>query len=406
MIAKVAIAILMFLYLYTLTFNIFMIKALPNAFLFGLPLLLLVAKPLEQPFIYKTEVIVLFTAAFFLYALGYQDIKYFSVVIILVAFCSLFFNYVISSNYYRFKSSILIFYVLLSFSCMVMILNHFFPSRIDSLRSILKGGELIIQSPSGISANIFSFGYQVAALCTFALVGITLYKQKIAVMVLVLVGSIYVILYGMNRSAFVAVGAAVLFFWLIYYKHRVVLIFGFFAILAFSFKSTINELSSGRKQNILSKNERGGDGDRDDLMRENIKILAANPYGLIFEGKTWNDVAGRNPVFRIGQSGLVTSHNSYLMFVTYLGLVLGGVLLLLIYGKIIKISWIAISHIRDIEYALLVCLCFSFLAISINALFHNEWLLGSGCGPTLFLYFSVLHLYNFKLKNQALQNLP
>ncbi|MNR25063.1 hypothetical protein D3C85_1421860 [compost metagenome] len=139
-------------------------------------------------------------------------------------------------------------------------------------------------------------------------------------------------------------------------------------------------------------------------MGENIKILVANPYGLIFADKTWEDVAGRNPVFRIGQSGLVTSHNSYLMFITYLGLVLGGGLLFVIYRKIIKITWIALSHLKDKDYALLVCLCLSFLAISINALFHNEWLLGSGCGPTLFLYFSVLHLYNLKSKKQDTLN--
>jgi hypothetical protein len=391
MIPKVAIVLLMFLYLYTLTFNIFIIKVVPNALLFGLPLLLLVAKPLAQPFVYKIEVIVLFIAAFFLYVLGYQDIKYFTVVIIVVTFCSLYFNYVIASDLNRFNQSIAIFYILLAFSSLVMILNHYLPSQIDRLRSILKGGELIIQSPSGISANVFSFGYQVAALCTFAVVAVTLYKQKLAVAVLVFGLSMYIILYGMNRSAFVAVGCAVLLFWLLYYKHKVILIFGFLAIVAFSFKTTINDLSSGRKQNILSKNERSADGDRGDLMTENIKILLANPYGLIFADKTWEDVAGRNPVFRIGQSGLVTSHNSYLMFVTYLGLVLGGILLFLIYRKIIKITWIALSHIKDKDYALLVCLCCSFLAISINALFHNEWLLGSGCGPTLFLYFSVLH---------------
>ena len=398
--SKVAIVLFMFLYLYTLTFNIFIIKVVPNPLLFGLPLLFLAAKPLEQPFVYKSEVIILWIAAFFLYVLGYHDIKYFTVVVIVVTFCALYFNYIIAADYTRFKQSLVIFYTLLAFSSFVMILNHYLPSQIDSLRSILKGGELIIQSPSGISANVFSFGYQVAALCSFAIVAVTVYKQKVVVALLVLALSIYVILYGMNRSAFVAVGCSVILFWVLYYKHKVVLIFAFIAILAFSFKTTINDLSSGRKQNILSKNERGGDGNRDELMKENIKILAANPFGLIFEGKTWDDVAARNPVFRIGQSGLVTSHNSYLMFITYLGLVLGGILLFLIYQKIIRITWIALYHIKDKDYALLVCLCLSFLAISINALFHNEWLLGSGCGPTLFLYFSVLHLYNLKSKKQ------
>jgi len=400
MIPKVAILLLMFLYLYTLTFNIFIIKLLPNPLLFGLPLLFLTAKPLEEVFVYKTEIIVLFIAAFFLYVLGYQDVKYFLVVIVVVVVCVLYFNYVIASDHHRFNQSIVIFYALLAFSSMVMVLNHYMPSRGDSLRSLLKGGEFIVQSPSGISTNVFSFGYQIAALCSFAIVAVTVYKQKIAVGLLALGLSAYIILYGMNRSAVVAVGASVILFWLLYFKHKVVFIFGFLAIVAFGFRTTIDDLSSGRKENILSKNERSSDGDRGDLMGENIKILVANPYGLIFADKTWEDVAGRNPVFRIGQAGLVTSHNSYLMFITYLGLVLGGGLLFVIYRKIIKITWIALFHLKDKDYALLVCLCFSFLAISLNALFHNEWLLGSGCGPTLFLYFSVLHLYNLKSKTQ------
>jgi hypothetical protein len=377
-----------------------MIKVLPNAILFGLPLLLIAAKPLEQSFGYTKELIVFFIASFFLYIIGYQDMKYFFVVIIILVFCALYFNNIIAFNLQRFNASIIIFYGLLAFSSLIMVINHYLPVQIDRLRSILIGGELIQQSPSGITASMFSFGYQIAALTSFAIIAVTTFKQKNAIWLLVLGMIGYIILYGMNRSAFVAVGFSVAVFWIIYYRFKVVMIFGLLAILAFSFSNTIEELSSGRKQNILSKNERTTDGNREDLMVENIKILADNPYGLIFEGKTWDDVAGRNPIFRMGERGLVTSHNAYLMFLTYLGLILGGLLLVFIYHKIIKITWFAIHHLRDKEYALLVCLCFSFMAISINALFHNEWILGSGCGPTLFLYFSVLHLYRIKTSNQ------
>ncbi|WP_214225533.1 hypothetical protein [Pedobacter sp. B4-66] len=379
-----------------------MIRLLPNAVLFGFPLLIIAANPLEQSFAYKKEMIIFFIASFFLYILGYQDMKYFFVVITILVFCCCYFNYVIGSDLLRFNISIIIFYALLSFSSFVMVLNHHLPTQIDRLRSMLIGGELILQSPSGITANVFSFGYQIAALTSFAIIATTIFKQKKIVLLLVLGVSGYVILYGMNRSALVAVGCAVMFFWMLYYRFKVVIIFGLLAALAFGFRTTIEELSSGRKQNILSKNERGQEGNREDLMAENIKILADNPYGLIFEGKTWDEVAGRNPVFKIGAQGLVTSHNAYLMFVTYLGVVVGGILLFFIYQKIVKITWFAIHHLRDKDYALLVCLCFSFMAISINALFHNEWLLGSGCGPTLFLYFSVLHLYNIKTNNADL----
>jgi hypothetical protein len=50
---------------------------------------------------------------------------------------------------------------------------------------------------------------------------------------------------------------------------------------------------------------------------------------------------------------------------------------------------LTIKHIRLKDNALLLSLFFSFLAVSINALFHNAWLFTTD-GPTLFLYFGVL----------------
>lgn len=398
---KLIILLFMFLYLYTLTFNIFMIKLLPNAILFGTPLLILASNPFVQAFAYKKELIIFFIASVFLYLLGYQNVKYFFVVLTIILFCIFYFNYVIDLDVIRFYISIIIFYSLLALSSVIMTLNHFYPTQIDQLRTLLVGGEPVQQSPSGITVFVFSFGYQIAALATFATIAVTVFKKNIAVLFLVLGVCGYFILYGMNRSALVAVGFSVALFWFLYYRYKIVLIFGLLAALAVGFSSSIEELSSGRKQNILSKNERATEGNRDDLMTENIKILADNPYGLIFHGKTWADVAMHNPVFKVGEHGLVTSHNAYLMFITYLGIVVGGLLLFFIYQKIIKITWFAIHHLRGKEYALLICLCFSFIAISINALFHNEWILGSGCGPTLFLYFSVLHLYRIKKNDQA-----
>ncbi len=128
------------------------------------------------------------------------------------------------------------------------------------------------------------------------------------------------------------------------------------------------------------------------LMSENINIFADYPLGLVFYGKNWSNVIYRNQVFASG----ITSHNAYFMFITYLGPFLGLGLLIIIYSSIIKIGFNALKEIRLKDNALLICLCFSFLGISINAVSHNAWLL-SADGPTVFLYFSIIHLNKIKI---------
>jgi hypothetical protein len=90
------------------------------------------------------------------------------------------------------------------------------------------------------------------------------------------------------------------------------------------------------------------------------------------------------------------------MFITYLGPFLGLGLLLIIYSGVVGIGFNALKEIRNKDNALLICLCFSFIAVSINAAAHNGWLL-SADGPTLFLYFSILHSEKMKRSNETHQ---
>ena len=151
------------------------------------------------------------------------------------------------------------------------------------------------------------------------------------------------------------------------------------------------------RTNILAKNiDNDPDHNRTLLVAENLRIYADHPFGLIFYGKNWSDVIYRNQVFASG----ITSHNAYLMFITYLGPFLGLGLLIIIYIKVLRIGFNAIKEIRLKENALLICLCFSFLGISINALSHNAWLI-SADGPTLFLYFSILHFDKVKSESNS-----
>lgn len=397
---KLLIVPLMFFYLYGLTLNLFIppILRLPTPIVFGLPLVFLFREKGQNEFFYKKELIIFFITSFVFHLLGYERIKVFSVVLITITCCSLYFNYFVGRDLQRLKRSVLIYYCLLALSAFVMLLNHMYPGPVNILRKLLTG-ETVIQSPSGLTVFVFSFGYQLASLVTFLVIACSTFRKNLIIQIITFAVCLALILFGMNRSVLVVFSFSVAAFWLLYYRAKAVMIFGALIGLVVLFSSDIQELSSGRKQNILSKNERDAKENRDDLMLENLEIIADNPFGLIFYGKTWDDVASRNPAFKRGETGLVTSHNAYMMFLTYVGILPGLMLLFLIHRKIGKIFWAAILHIRKKENALLVSICFSFLAVSMNPFFHNEWLI-AGSGPIIFLYFCILQLAKIQDPNK------
>ncbi|WP_256010055.1 O-antigen ligase family protein [Desertivirga xinjiangensis] len=273
-----------------------------------------------------------------------------------------------------------------------MLLNHVYTSQINQLRALLTGESVkILQSPSGISAFIFTFGYQIAALTSFGIVSVAVFRKNLLIQLLVFIFCVLLIFWGMSRSVLVVLALSVGTFWVLFYRIKTVIIFAALFSVVMLLSSSIQNLAGGRKQNIFAKNEKHVKENRSGLAVENLKIIADNPLGLTWTGKTWEQVARYNPTFKLGESGLVTSHNAYLMFITYLGIVPGLIFLLLFYQRIIRIFWLIAGQVRKPENALLVSLCFSLFAISLNSFFHNDWLLG-GSGPTLFLYFGVLHL--------------
>jgi len=397
---KIFILVMMFMYLYTLTFNIFIPPGLkvPTPIAFALPLAFLFRNPKNSTFLYGKELFVFLVAAMCLFLFAEENVKNFFVVIIITFSCGLYFNYFVGNDTYRYNTSIAIFIILLVLSSIVMLLNHAYGDVIIALRSVLVG-EIVKQTPSGSTPWIFSFGYQLAGLCCFSVIGVNVFKKHWTLRVLVLAIAILLIFFGMNRSALVVFMATGALFCLLYYRFKtIILLAGLFG-LSVLFKSSIEDLSTGRKQNILAKNEMNPNEHRSSLMIENLKIIADYPFGVAFSGKDWKDVALHNPAFRIGEEGFITSHNAYLMFITYLGIPLGLLLLWFMYQKIFKVFLFALFHIRKREYAMLIALVFAFMAVSLNSFFHNEWLL-AGSGPTLFLYFATLHFYNLHIKNQ------
>lgn len=384
---------LMIAYLYVLTFGIFLndLFRLPAPAVFAFPLIFLFKDAAVKPFPYSREIIALAAAVFGFYVFGLNELNSFAANLITILVCAGYFHFFVGSNAVRFKWSVYIFFGLLFFSSIVMLYDSF--KGVPEIRSMLLGTP-IVQSPSGISGTQFAFGYQVAALSTFLSIYACACKKNILIIFSAVLVSLTFLLFGMQRSAFVAFLVGGVLFSMAYYQFKSVVFVLVIALgCVFVYNSYVKDSLTG-PNNIITKEENNDDSyNRSTLVMENLRIFSDYPMGLIFYGKNWSDVIYRNSVFSSG----ITSHNAYMMFITYLGPILGIGLLLTIYRRMGEIFSKVVRIAKERKHALLVALSFALLAISINSLSHNAWLI-SADGPTVFLFFSVLHLYNISFK--------
>jgi hypothetical protein len=395
MLRRVVIIILMAIYLYTLTFNVYL-----NNFVIGLVLSFVFMKK-RPAILFGWEFLFLILGNLFYYVIGQSDLKAFFLNLSEILTCGLYFNFFVGESYNRFKASVLLFVLLLSFSVALMFADRYYPNSVDIYRAKLIGGD-IVQSPSGICGNMFTFGYQVAAVSTLAFLYVLLTKKHFLMVWGVFMLGTISIFYGMQRSAFIAFSLASVICVIKYYKAKAIPAIAGAVIIGALFFVYSSQGSNDSQGNILTKNtqnEENGE-DRSGLMIEDLKIYSNYPLGLVFYNLEWSDVSKNDPVF----SGGLTSHNAYLMFFTYLGPFLGIILLLAVYKNVYLAFKQALSGIHDRRNALFIALCFALFAASINALFHNAWLLNAN-GPTMFLYFAVVHFSKVYYKNTQPDNL-
>lgn len=380
----------MLAFIYTIAFGIFMndIFRIPAPLLFGLIPLFFIKSPLTK-FAYHRELLLIIIALFFINIVSVGEYKSFMASLITIVSCTCYFNYFVGQSETRYRWSIAIFFSLLAISMVVLLLDHFSPTLIDPLRSLAVGEE-IKQSPSGIATTQFTFGYQLAAFSTFAAVAAISFQRSIIVVILVSCLCFVFLFLGMNRSAFLVFAVTSFLFTLAYYHWKAIFVLLVIAISIIGVYSSVLKDNIKDNNNILAKNEarEANDFNRGKLASENLKILAEYPYGLIFYGKTWEEVTYRSPIFIDG----ISSHNAYLMFVTYLGPFLGLGLLCAIYWPIFKLFLENLKVVRLKQSAMFTAILFSFIAVTLNAFSHNGWLL-SVDGPTIFLYLAILHYH-------------
>lgn len=380
--------IFVLIFLYSICFGLFLTASIriPIPVWSALPLLLFFRKE-QIHFLYLKELLIIGIAIFLYDVVGLAEYKPFLSSIITITMCALFFNYFVGRQEKRFHTAILIFYGWLLLSALIMVVNPIYPEQINNLRTLLMG-EPVLQSPSGIAIYQFNFGYQLAALVSFLFVASYTFKTSVFLKILVLLAALVFIYLGMQRSTLVGFLVTAVLFLGLYFRFKSVLIIVLGVVAAGLLYTYVLKDNFDSYHNIVAKNEHNAvEYNRTTLSAENLNIMADYPYGLIFYGKTWGDVIYRNGVFSSG----ITSHNAYLMFLTYLGPFLGIPLLILLYYKVIRIAFHAWKKVRQRENALMVGLCCSFLAVSINSLSHNAWMLSAN-GPTVFLYFAILHL--------------
>lgn len=394
---KLIVTLLMMFYLGTLAFGIFLtdLFRIPAPFLFCFPLVFLFPEKGAIKFLYARELILLGLALFFYYVIGLSEVNSFAANILCILICALYFNYFVGNSERRFYTSVWMFFGLLLISSVVMVLNHSY-GEMDTLRELIMG-DRVLQSPAGIALSQFAYGYQLAALVPFVFICTCTFKTPLLVKGIALGACLLFIFLGMQRSVLVGFVGATFLFFVLYYRFKAVLAIFLMALLCGLLYNFVLKDNLDSYNNILVKNNHSDAAyDRSNLAEENLRIYADYPFGLIFYGKNWSDVIYRDYVFSSG----ITSHNAYLIFFTYLGPFLGLGLLAAIYYRVGRACIYVFHQLRDRKNAMLVCLCFAFLAVSVNALSHNPWLI-SADGPTVFLYFSILHLYHQQKENHV-----
>lgn len=378
-------------YLYTLAFNIFMTDRIRvPATMLVFPLLLFRNVPVKA-FAYWKETILIALALWLYNFIGMNDGREFFASLAVAGGCALYFNYFVGSNRKRLYISIAIFVGLLFFSMIILVWDHFAQSTVDPIRSTLLDGP-IEQSPSGIAVAQFTFGYQVVAFTTFIFLASFTYRLPLLLRLTCLAICFMFLYFGMNRSAFVCfISVSVTFILLSFRLKGLLLIAAGAAVVIGIYQGGLKTVAAD-KNNILSKNQakQANDFNRSGLAVENLKVMADYPWGLIFYGKKWEEVVYRNPAFPSGLS----SHNAYLMFITYVGPFLGIGILVMLYILFLK-TGIQLAK-GPLKYdPLLVALFGTFLALSLNAMSHTGWILNAD-GPSVFFFFALMHTIKFQ----------
>jgi hypothetical protein len=195
---KIIIVGLMILYLSTLSYGIFMTETfrIPAPLLFIFPLVFFFKTRHDGPFLYTRELILLSVAIFLYYVVGLSDFSGFAANLMVIMFCAGFFNFFVGESPMRFRLSILIFFILLTFSGLVMVFNHFYVAETNAIREFIMGDK-VVQTPSGISLTQFGFGYHLAALCPFAFIYTCVFKKTLLIRLLVLIVCLIFLFLGM-----------------------------------------------------------------------------------------------------------------------------------------------------------------------------------------------------------------
>jgi len=290
------------------------------------------------------------------------------------------------------------FYGVLMASSFVLFFSYAFPALGLGLRVFLFGaGVLERPYPAGFSQLVHIYGYQVAALGGIALAmstGIMIREGRATLRgFLVFAHAAAVLLLGMQRSAVLGVIVA---FLLLVRRYRpgailryagALIVAGLLVVLLGPGLSLLEDTIIGKEQQDTKRSMRF------ELQVETLEIIKAHPWGLIIEGREWDQ-----GLFRWGgvlsRSGL-SGHNAYLMAIAFMGVPAIG-LLLAVLVPVIRVALVeALPDMNSPAGYWPPAMALALVALLVNAVLHNASLF-SGQGATIFAYVAVWHWHDLQ----------
>ncbi len=286
-----------------------------------------------------------------------------------------------------------LFYGVLIASSLLLVFSYIFPVIGLGIRVALFGqGVLERPFPAGFSQLVHIYGYQVAALGGIAVVLAVYYLQnspgRLFRAVLTLMHAAVIGLMGMQRSAVLGILIAGAFIArrflskrLLYWSVNLILISLVLLILAPS-TTYFDQTIIGKDKQDTTKSMRF------ELQKETLDIILEHPWGLIAEGRKWDQ-----ELFRWGgalSSTGLSGHNAYLMTIAYLGIPALSLIWLTFVSAIKSMRSAGMFSLTGDAGPWPAAMAAALVATLFNALFHNASIF-SAEGSTLFLYIAVCH---------------
>jgi hypothetical protein len=280
-------------------------------------------------------------------------------------------------------------------STLVLIVGQINPALNLQIRSIiLDHTSFRTNNVTGLTSEVFHFGYQASALTGIAIAYVTYQKHiknKLLVYILFFI-SLFAIFLGMQRAVVFSIFLYLLF---IIREGRIRYIIYFITFIVFLWSlGLFDQLLAGKTifYKIVSNTDKMGWG-RLFIQIETVQLLFQYPFGIWVKGLSLDQIMSNHPGY-LGYFN-ISPHNAYLVYMLEM-----GIPFMLVIGYILFSTFRAIKNViylKDFSTVGIGCKAIAFALIGLLsvALFHHPSLFDSSA-LTVLIYVLFWHIYNLR----------